>query len=37
MSDQLQTTERRIRIGANALALSLLAYSLISVVILPRA
>lgn len=29
--------ERRIRIGANALALSLLAYSLISVVILPRA
>ena len=28
--------ERRIRIGANALALSLLAYSLISVVILPR-
>jgi hypothetical protein len=29
--------ERRIRIGANALALGLLAYSLISVVILPRA
>jgi hypothetical protein len=29
--------ERRIRIGANALALTLLAYSLISVVILPRA
>jgi hypothetical protein len=29
--------ERRIRIGANALALSLLAYTLISVVILPRA
>jgi hypothetical protein len=29
--------ERRIRIGANALALSLLSYSLISVVILPRA
>jgi hypothetical protein len=29
--------ERRIRIGAIALALSLLAYSLISVVILPRA
>jgi hypothetical protein len=29
--------ERRIRIGANALALSLLAYSLISVIILPRA
>jgi hypothetical protein len=29
--------ERRIRIGANALALSLLAYSLISIVILPRA
>jgi hypothetical protein len=29
--------ERRIRIGANALALSLLGYSLISVVILPRA
>jgi hypothetical protein len=29
--------ERRIRIAANALALGLLAYSLISVVILPRA
>jgi hypothetical protein len=29
--------ERRIRIGANAVALGLLAYSLISVVILPRA
>lgn len=29
--------ERRIRIGANALALSMLAYSLVSVVILPRA
>jgi hypothetical protein len=29
--------ERRVRIGANALALSLLAYSLISVVILQRA